>query len=227
MKLLIPALLVLYHACLVVCDNHKIQTLSQDERQKLLDALNKDRQEIAKKIGIEFETMEYDMTCEHNLSELDACEHIQIGGKEMLFIPLRSNDVTSEYIHEWNPYVGNDNPYNVLFWPSRDTICCSKSFKCSKKIPKTERGPQLAGKQIEARGACASTRKRNNRGFVTDEHNKIKNATIPPTSKYADIIGVPAIGDAATSGDSIEGPASSSGNKMNLIIIFFMVITFF
>ncbi|KAF1755325.1 hypothetical protein GCK72_021894 [Caenorhabditis remanei] len=227
MKLLIPALLGLYHACLVVCDNHKIQTLSQDERQKLLDALNKDRQEIAKKIGIEFETLEYDMKCEQKVSKLDACEHIQSGESEFRLILLRRNDVTSEYIHEWNIYHGYDNPHSLLFWPSLDTICCSKSFKCSKKIPKTKRGSQLAGKQIEARGACASMRNRNFRGFVFDEHNKINNATIPPTSKYADIIGVPAIGDATTSGDSIEGPASSSGNKMNLIIIFFMVITFF
>ncbi|EGT54726.1 hypothetical protein CAEBREN_01452 [Caenorhabditis brenneri] len=187
--------LVLAITCLVFCargvSSHGIRAkrgLSADEQKKLLDVLNKDRQENGEKLQHKMAPMTYDLQLEKKADSID-CD-----SKEGVDVPLQFNSVGQEVYESGEEGSSIAGP---LFWPSATKIGCSKTKKCSWTIPeelaqKIHR-EKLAGKTISSQGLCVTDAK-------IDDEVKLFNLSrkgLPHPSKYGDLIGVPKVNGAS------------------------------
>ncbi|EGT54732.1 hypothetical protein CAEBREN_01852 [Caenorhabditis brenneri] len=158
--------------------------LSADEQKKFLDELNKDRQEIAKKMGYSTEPMKYSLKLER-VAESLKCELAYPGSGQAELIALQFNDVAGELYK----YIRENGADSIVpfFYPYAE-IGCSKTYKCSKKFTKEELGPEaarFAGKEAIVHGACVVHAS----SIISRE--KFMGQGLPRPPKYGDLLGVP------------------------------------
>ncbi|EGT54693.1 hypothetical protein CAEBREN_23256 [Caenorhabditis brenneri] len=153
--------------------------LSPDVRNKLIEVLNKDRQEIGKKLNIKMEIMKYNVSLERSIvwSEDDCMKSPSwFGGQH-----LNGNSVAREVMEE------HKKNYTFRFFiPSYKTIGCSKDFKCSVTVYREVRD-EVIGKTMVLRGLCIFGEAYE---ISKEDNDKINEADRPMPWKYGDIIGV-------------------------------------
>ncbi|CAL2035878.1 unnamed protein product [Caenorhabditis brenneri] len=167
--------------------------LSPDVRNKLIKVLNKDRQEIGKKLNISMEILKYDLAIERSIvwSEDDCMKSPSLIGGTTLSGDSLALEIAKKYSKDLN-----------FFIPSHKTIGCSKDFKCSNTYNTTSID-ELKGKTAVFRGICLFGGG-SSQDVSKENFDKISNAELPMPWKYGDIIGV--------NGPSGEGSANVQGS---------------
>ncbi|EGT54745.1 hypothetical protein CAEBREN_23470 [Caenorhabditis brenneri] len=218
MNLFLAIICVIFHAA----TSNEIRAkrdLSPDVRDKLIEVLNKDRQEIGKKLNIKMEIMKYDLAIERSIvwSEDDCLK--SPSWKKGIVLSVESL-VQVEH-----------NKGFPFFIPSRKTIGCSKDFKCS---------VENTAETLVHRGICIFGEDPN------DDYHKLPDedrynlivAELPTPSKYGDIIGVngpssteesvtvqgSGSGEAPSGTSEPSGKGSRAGNVFSLIMSLFLMI---
>ncbi|CAL2035860.1 unnamed protein product [Caenorhabditis brenneri] len=220
--------LVVAITCLVFCalgvSSHGIRAkrgLSADEQKKLLDVLNKDRQDVGKRAGVSMNIVQYDVALEKKT------DSAQCGKNEsgVFSVPLQ---LGSEAQQLYKILVNNG--YSItsnLFWPTVTKIGCSKTKTCS--VPFGEKqvatfGEKFRGKASTFQGACLIV------GTQAELDDNILLALnkigLPHPSKYGDLLGVPKPMEENEVGTSAT--ITSSGNAFHIVLLLFSVfISFF
>ncbi|EFP00505.1 hypothetical protein CRE_21736 [Caenorhabditis remanei] len=157
--------------------------LSPDVQKKLVDELNKDRQELGKKTKLTFAPLKYNATLEKMIdgfASKNPCEAREDDELHYSFAILKVNDAGTKIIKE----TPRDKLFILdLFNPRQTSIACSKSLKCTFPY---QIDPSI---QIEFSKVCILGPFGKN-GRIDEEMNKkLVKAGTPSVSKYADIIG--------------------------------------
>ncbi|CAL2035875.1 unnamed protein product [Caenorhabditis brenneri] len=192
--------LLLAIICVILCSatSNEIRAkrdLSPDVRNKLIEVLNKDSQEIGKKLNIKMETIIYDRYLERSirLSEKDCIK----SSSSSLGPTLDGDSLTRDLVY---------NKAVDFYIPSHKTIGCSKDFECSISYSRGDTFvEELIGKTAVLRGICIFGEPSN---VSKEDLDKIRNADLPMPWKYGDLIGV---------NGSSEGE-SGSGKVIRFII---------
>ncbi|CAL2035877.1 unnamed protein product [Caenorhabditis brenneri] len=169
--------------------------LSPDVRNKLIEVLNKDRQEIGKKLNIKMEVVKYDRYLERS---------IRLSEKDCIKSPSSSLGPTLD-----GDSLARDLVYTKavdFYIPSHKTIGCSKDFECSISYSRGDTFvEELIGKTAVLRGICIFGEPRD---VSKEDFDKIRNADLPMPWKYGDLIGV----------NGFSGGGSGSGKVFRFII---------
>ncbi|CAL2035873.1 unnamed protein product [Caenorhabditis brenneri] len=239
MKVLLLIICIVSLAHFVSANGEK-RALSPEERQKILDAFNKDRQEIGKKAGITMKQLTYNVTGEAQFPIFTL--HWLVVDSTLY---LKGNDVYNRYHEGKNKNNSNWKSQESIYFfnPNAETIACSKIFKARQKLDITDayvykEDRSLDGKTAEAYGVCRFEKAEKD---YPEFKSKLTGIQLPPKSKYADILGVTeTISEevmlAETSGEQGSGATgaagaaeatgeqkSAAGNGFNNLIFLFLV----
>ncbi|KAF1755724.1 hypothetical protein GCK72_012174 [Caenorhabditis remanei] len=157
--------------------------LSPDVQKKLVDELNKDRQELGKKTKLTFAPLKYNATLEKMIdgfASKNPCEAREDDTFHYSFAKLKVNDAGQKIIKE---NARSRLIHFAFFNPRQTSIACSKSLKCTFPY---DSDPSI---QIEFYGACILGPFGKNGNIDDEMYKKFVKAGIPSVSKYADIIG--------------------------------------
>ncbi|CAL2035874.1 unnamed protein product [Caenorhabditis brenneri] len=206
--------------CLIYLSAGEIDSaLTPEERKKIVDALNKDRQEIGKQTGLNMSILTYDGTDENRFPIFSA--------KCILhsWYFLKGNDVVEELYASKTKKNPNFKPSLYFFDPEGSKIVCSRIQKCRiilghNVIPEN---PKLAGKTAEFYGFCSY---RDHVVTNWELEAKLAGVELPPISKYADILGVTETlsEEVVMAGATEEGGAQGAGNVLSIIFSLFLMI---
>ncbi|CAL2035868.1 unnamed protein product [Caenorhabditis brenneri] len=203
--------------------------LSEVQKRNLVDALNKDRQEIGKKIGVHMKTLTYD----HELEQKINTTSPQICSKKFKLL-LRWDSVGQEYydaLSQANKKEGGSKieQSRRFFFPNYTSVACSNTYHCSKELDKYyTRVPEMIGKTVQFYGMCMM------RGEQGASEKIWKVEGLPPISKYADIIGVQGLDKGSVSekdmesgftGGSEDGKGSENGKGPEYGRISILILT--
>ncbi|CAL2035879.1 unnamed protein product [Caenorhabditis brenneri] len=218
MKLLLTIICVIF--CSATSNEIRAKRdLSPDVRNKLIEVLNKDRQEIGKKLNISMEIMKYDVSLERSIvwSEDDCNKTPSFTGLSTISGDSLAREVIEKYTQGYG-----------FFIPSYKTIGCSKDFKCKDTFGSTVIDKSMVGKTAVYRGFCIFGEE----WKISDEDNiKLHEAERPLPFKYAAIIGVdgpttPEESDkdqGSGSGEAPSGKGSGAGSVFSLIMSLFLI----
>ncbi|CAL2035876.1 unnamed protein product [Caenorhabditis brenneri] len=220
MKLVLAIICVIFSAA-ISNEIRAKRDLSPDVRNKLIEVLNKDRQEIGKKLNITMEIMKYDVSLEQSIvwSEDDCMKSPSLIGGTTLGGDSLSREIAKKYSKDLN-----------FFIPTFKTIGCSKDFKCSNTYNTTSID-ELKGKTAVFRGICLFGGG-SSQDVSKENFDKISNAELPMPWKYGDLIGVDGpSGEGSTkvegsgSGEAPSEKGSGCGSVLSLIMSLFLILS--
>ncbi|CAL2035867.1 unnamed protein product [Caenorhabditis brenneri] len=164
--------------------------LSEVQKKNLIYALNKDRQEVGKKIGVPMKKLVYDPELEKKINTTSP----QSCFKRFKLL-MKWDSVGQEYweaFTELNEKEGRvkPEPSRAFFFPQDTRIACSNSYRCSREIDYRHHYwlPEMVGKTVKFYGKCVTRGEGPNPDGFIEKLWKVEE--LPPISKYADIIGV-------------------------------------
>ncbi|CAL2035870.1 unnamed protein product [Caenorhabditis brenneri] len=167
--------------------------LSEVQKRNLIDALNKDRQEIGKKIGVKMKTMVYDPELEKGINDTS----VQFCFKRFTLL-LKWDSVGEEFwdaFTELNEKEGRvkPEPSRPFFDPDVTRVACSNTYHCARELNYRYfyKLPEMVGKTVEFFGKCLVYGVYEKERNLDEAYEKVEKVEdLPPISKYADIIGV-------------------------------------
>ncbi|CAL2035869.1 unnamed protein product [Caenorhabditis brenneri] len=183
--------------------------LSEVQKRKLIEALNIDRQEVGKKIGVQMKPLTYN----HELEKEINTTFPQICSKKFKLL-MKWDSVGQEYYDALSQANKKDGKPIIeqsrhFFFPNYTSVACSNTYHCSKELDKHYiRVPEMIGKTVQFYGMCMMRGEASGQG-VDEKLWKVEG--LPPISKYADIIGV-------------QGLDKGSGYIVSIIISMLLLI---